>query len=225
MPTSPVVGAVIFDMDGVLVNSEPLHERAFRETLAELGYPDGAGLNFQDYVGRSDHELWEDFARIHRPPVPVAALMARKRERLLRLLASEQPWYPGALWLVRTLHGRWPLGLASGSERPVIDAVLEGTGLRSCFQAILSGAEVPRGKPAPDIFLRTARFLGVAPERCWVIEDSLPGIAAARAAGMFVIAVPNTHPPDALRNAHHVAADYFAIARLLGVEPDEVQGA
>jgi len=210
-------GAVIFDMDGVLVDSEPLHERAFRETLAELGYADGAGLNFRDYVGRSDHELWQDFVRLHRPSISLEELLARKRTRVLRLLEQRRPWFPGAVRLVRALCGRVPLGLASGSERPVIEAVLEGTGLRTCFRAVVSGVEVPRGKPAPDIFLRTAALLEVPPRACWVIEDSLPGIAAARAAGMRVVAVPHTHSADDLRDADHVMEDFDGIARLLGL--------
>lgn len=211
-------GAVIFDMDGVLVDSEPLHARAFRETLVALGHEVTSGPDPQDYVGRSDHELWEDFVRRHRPDLSVAQLMEQKRLRMLELLRQTQPWFPGAVRLVRRLHGRLPLGLASGSERPVIEAVLDGAGIRTCFAAVVSGLEVPRGKPAPDIFLRTAELLQVNPKSCWVVEDSLPGIRAARSAGMHVIAVCNTHPAEDLGEADRVTRDYEQIALWLGLE-------
>lgn len=210
--------AGIFDMDGVIVDSEPLHERATRETLAALGYADGAGIRFRDYVGRSDGELWADFLRRHRPPISLEELLAMKRSRLLALLQTRRPWFEGAVRLIRRLRGRTLLGLASGSERPVIDSVLEWTGLRECFSVTVSGLEVPRGKPAPDIFLQVASRLGVEPQHCWVIEDSLPGIAAGRAAGMRVIAIANTHPPEELRSADDVVRDYESLARRLGLD-------
>ncbi len=213
--------AVIFDMDGVIVDSEPLHERAFRETLAALGYGESHGLNFRDHVGRSDDELWKDFLRVHRPGLGLEELLALKRRRLLELLRIHQPLFPGAVRLIRRLHGRVPLALASGSERPVIEAVLDLGQLRPCFAVTVSASEVPRGKPAPDIFLHAARALGVKPERCWVIEDSLPGIAAARAAGMRVVAIPNTHPTEALRDADCVVQDYECLDSILRLEPNE----
>ncbi len=210
--------AVIFDMDGVIVDSEPLHERATRETLAALGYPDGGGIRFRDYVGRSDGELWADFLRRHRLSVSLEELLAMKRRHLLALLASRRPLFGGAVNLVRRLQGRTLLVLASGSERPVIEAVLDLSGLRDCFAVTVSGMEVPRGKPAPDIFLHVANRLKVEPQQCCVIEDSLPGIAAGRAAGMRVVAIANTHPPEELRDADYVVQDYESLARWLGLE-------
>lgn len=213
--------AVIFDMDGVIVDSEPLHERAFQETLVALGYGESHGLNFRDYIGRSDDELWKDFLRLHRPALGLEELLALKRRRLLELLRFHQPLFPGAVHLIRRLHKRVPLALASGSERPVIEAVLDLGQLRPCFAVTVSASEVPRGKPAPDIFLHAARALGVKPERCWVIEDSLPGIAAARAAGMRVVAIANTHPAEALRDADCVVQEYDHVDRVLGLQRQE----
>lgn len=208
-------GAVIFDMDGVIVDSEPLHKRAFDETIRDLGYEDLGGLRFEDYVGRSDSELWVDFVARHKPRQTLSELLALKRRRVLEAIRQTQPVFAGLPELVEKLAARFPLAVASGSEHPVINAVLALRGLRRFFNVIVSGADVPRGKPAPDIFLRAAELLRVPPRDCWVIEDSKPGVAAARAAGMKVIAIPNTHPPDELREATHVVRTYADIERLL----------
>jgi len=104
----------------------------------------------------------------------------------------------GAVEAVRRLGARFPLAVASSSNRPLIDTVLEVSGLKGCFQATVSSEEVARGKPAPDVYLEAARRLGVAPERCAAVEDSHSGIRSAKAAGMRVVAIPNpSYPPDA----------------------------
>jgi HAD superfamily hydrolase (TIGR01509 family) len=206
--------AVIFDMDGVIVDSEPRHERAFREVVKQIGFANH-GLKFADYVGRSDHELWLDFVARNKPPFSFEQLMQMKRDRVVQILREEQPVFEGLLELMGVLSGHFRLALASGSERPVIEAVLDIGGLRGFFSAVVSASEVARGKPAPDIFLRAAELLEVAPERCWVIEDSKPGVAAGLAAGMRVIAITNTHPADELGHASHVVNNYGDIRRLL----------
>jgi len=115
--------------------------------------------------------------------------MQRYREQL--------PLVPGAVDAVRRLAARWPLGVASSSNRELIDLVLELSGLAQFFRVTLSSEEVPRGKPAPDVYLEATRRLGVPPERCAAVEDSRNGIRAAKAAGMRVVAIPNPHfPPD-----------------------------
>lgn len=207
--------AVIFDMDGVIVNSEPLHERAFDEVLRELGYPNLGGLNFADYVGRSDQDLWIDFIARHQPPQPLHELLARKRNRVLQVLREREPIFAGLPELVAKLAARYPLAVASGSEHPVIQTVLSLQGLRQFFTVTVSASDVTHGKPAPDIFLRTAELLGVAARDCVVIEDSKPGVAAGLAAGMHVIAITNTHPAAELRAATHVVQTYDEIERLL----------
>jgi HAD superfamily hydrolase (TIGR01509 family) len=207
--------AVIFDMDGVIVDSEPRHERAFLEVVREVGFEDRHGLQFADYVGRSDHELWTDFVQKNKPDHTLADLLARKRERVVEIIRREQPLFGGLPELIEQLASRYRLALASGSERGVIEAVLSLGGLRRFFMATVSASEVRQGKPAPDIFLRAAQLLRVAPEACWVIEDSKPGIAAGLAAGMQVIAITNTHPAEELCNATHVVKTYSEIASLI----------
>lgn len=207
--------AVILDMDGVIVDSEPLHERAFYEVLEEIGYGRDLGLPFADYVGRSDFELWADFVARRRPAQTLDQLLAMKRDRVIEVMRREQPIFAGLPELVERLAARAPLAVAYGSDRAVIDAVLALKELRRFFSVTVSASEVARGKPAPDIFLRAAELLGVPPRDCWVIEDSKPGVTAALAAGMRVIAITNTHPAHELRQATQVVRTYAEIERLL----------
>jgi HAD superfamily hydrolase (TIGR01509 family) len=137
-------------------------------------------------------------------PAAISAAVVQKLEELYR---RELPLLPGAREAVRALAERWPLGLASSSNREIIDLVLELAGLTDAFAATVSSEEVARGKPAPDVYLEAARRLGVAPGDCAAVEDSTNGLRSAAAAGMTVIALPNeAFPPaeDALRLATSV---------------------
>ena len=207
--------AVIFDMDGVIVDSEPRHERAFLAVAEEIGYGRKHGLRFADYIGRSDQELWKDFVAKHRPAQTLKELLARKRAWTIEIIRREEPLFNGVERLLDRLTSRYTMALASGSERPVVEAVLDLNNLRRFFAATVTDTDVEHGKPAPDIFLRAAALIRVAPRDCWVIEDSKPGIAAARAAGMRVVAITNTHPAAELRQATHVVNSYAEIERLL----------
>lgn len=207
--------AVIFDMDGVIVDSEPRHERAFLEVVREIGFGETSALRFEDYIGRSDNELWVDFVAKCRPRQSVEELLDLKRTRVLELIRREQPLFDGLPELVAKLAGSYLLAVASGSERAVIDAVLALGGLRAFFPVAVTASDVRAGKPAPDIFLRTAELLGTNPSDCWVIEDSKPGIAAGLAAGMRVIAITNTYPAAELARATHVVGSYAEIEKLL----------
>lgn len=212
---APAVQAIIFDMDGVIVDSEPLHEQALAETLARIGFPTTPGLQISDYIGRSDQDFWKDFVVCFRPAQTLDELVRLKRDRVVELVREHQPLFEGLPELVAALARRWPLALASGSERPVIEAVLDIEGLRRHFRVVVSSSEVARGKPAPDVFLLTARRLRVAPESCVVIEDSKPGVAAALAAGMRVVAVTNTHAAEELGHATWTARSCAEVGRVL----------
>jgi HAD superfamily hydrolase (TIGR01509 family) len=116
---------------------------------------------------------------------------------MLERYGESPPLIPGAVDAVRRCAERWPLAIASSSNPELIEVVLDVAGIRSLFRVVVSSQEVPRGKPAPDVYLEAAQRLGVAPERCAAVEDSHNGIRSAKAAGMRVIVVPNTHfPPD-----------------------------
>jgi HAD superfamily hydrolase (TIGR01509 family) len=207
--------AIIFDMDGVIVDSEPRHQRAFCEVFEEMGYGHNHGIDFAAYIGRSDRALWTDFVAQHRPPQPLEELLGWKQRRLIELLRQERPIFKGLPEFVAKLAARYRLALASGSNHAVIDTVLAMDELRRFFPVVSSVQDVGKPKPYPDIFLHAARQLGVAPDRCCVIEDSRPGIAAALAAGMEVVAITNSHPADTLAEAHRVVDSYEELEQLL----------
>jgi HAD superfamily hydrolase (TIGR01509 family) len=201
MNTLGSYSAVIFDMDGVIVDTEPRHERAFHEVVSEIGMTGRHSLRFEDYVGRTDRILWEDFVNAHQPAESLDDLLSMKRRKVVDIIRAERPLFVGVPDLVRDLAATVPLALASGSERPIVDEVLALDGLKDYFKVAVSGSEIVNGKPEPDIFLTTAGLLGVPSAECVVVEDSRPGVTAARAAGMRVIAITNTHPAADLGEA------------------------
>jgi HAD superfamily hydrolase (TIGR01509 family) len=207
--------AIIFDMDGVIVDSEPRHEQAFREVFREMGREQDHGIDFPHYFGRSDRALWTDFLAIHKPEQSIEELMAWKQRRFLEIIRSEQPIFGDLPPLLDKLAVGHRLAVASGSTHPVIDEVLSMRDLRRYFQAVVSVQDVARSKPAPDVFLRAAELLRIAPERCCVIEDAAAGVEGARAAGMHVIAITNSLPAEKLRHAHYIVATYAEIERIL----------
>ena len=190
------IEAVVFDLDGVLVDSEHVWDAARKELAAEEGrpWPERAS---RDMMGMSSLE-WSRYMHgvvgLPEPPEEISAKVVRRLEEIYR---QELPLIEGAVEAVERLAGRWPLGLASSSNRELIDLVLELSGLARSFLATVSSEEVPRGKPAPDVYLEAARRLGVAPSRCAAVEDSENGIRSAKAAGMRVIAIPNPRYPPA----------------------------
>jgi HAD superfamily hydrolase (TIGR01509 family) len=191
-----VIEAVVFDLDGVLIDSEHVWDEARRELAAERGgqWHDQAS---RDMMGMSSHEwsrYMHDVIGLEDPPEEISTEVVRRLDDIYR---RELPLIEGAVEAVRRLAGRWPLGLASSSNRELIDLVLELSGLAPSFRATVSSEEVPRGKPAPDVYLEAARRLEVAPERCAAIEDSENGIKSAKAAGMRVLALPNPRYPPA----------------------------
>jgi HAD superfamily hydrolase (TIGR01509 family) len=189
-----MVEAVIFDLDGVLIDSESVWDAARRAEVADNRgtWTDSATRAMQ---GMSSPE----WSRYLRDELGVALepdeISRRVVERVLAVYRREVPLLPGAVDAVRRLAGHWPLGLASSSNRPVIDAVLRSAGLTECFSATVSGDEVARGKPSPDVYLAAARKLDVDPVRAAAVEDSTNGLRAGAAAGMLVIAVPNREFP------------------------------
>jgi HAD superfamily hydrolase (TIGR01509 family) len=189
-----VIEAVVFDLDGVLLDSEQLWDEVREELARELGGR-WHGHAQRDMMGMSSPE-WSRYMRdvigLREPPEEISAEVVRRMGERYR---AALPLLPGARAAVERLAARWPLGLASSSNRPLIDLVLDVSGLGRFFRATVSSEEVARGKPAPDVFLEAARRLGVAAERSAVVEDSANGILAGRAAGMRVVAIPNAHFP------------------------------
>jgi HAD superfamily hydrolase (TIGR01509 family) len=215
-----VIDAVVFDMDGVLIDSEQVWDDVRQALARERGLPWPPSAT-RDMMGMSSTEwsrYMHDAVGLPEPPEEInREVVARMLERY----AQGPPWLPGAVDAVRRIAERWPLGLASSSNRELIDAVLEAGGLAGSFRATVSSEEVPRGKPAPDVYLETARRLGVDPARAAAVEDSHNGIRSAKAAGMRVVAIPNPHfPPDdeALAEADVLVPDVASLTPAM-IEP------
>jgi HAD superfamily hydrolase (TIGR01509 family) len=191
-----VPAAVIFDLDGVLLDSEQLWNAAKQEVTRAHGgrWLDGAA---RAMMGMSAPE-WTVYMRDELGvPLPAEEIDTLVIARLRELYRTRLPLIPGAVDAVRACAERWPVGLASSSNREIIDLVLPLMGLDTVFAVVVSSEEVTRGKPAPDVYVEAARRMNVDSERCVAVEDSSNGIRSAVAAGMRVIAVPNPHyPPD-----------------------------
>jgi len=191
-------GAIIFDMDCVLLDSEPLHMIAMNQVLAAHGHAvDEAEYN--TYVGASSEETWVGLTRARGLPDDATLYIARYSDAVAAVLEQKATPMPGLLPLLADLRAAGtPLGVGSASPLRWIEVSLRRCGIRDYFRAIVSGEMVARHKPAPDIFLRAAALLGVPPARCLVIEDSGRGLEAARAAGMFAVALRRPEAGHAL---------------------------
>lgn len=208
--------AVIFDMDGVIVDSEPRHVQAFMDVFRELDMEHTHGIDFEAYLGKSDESVWVDFVNMHKPEKTQRELQDWKQSRLIEILQKEEPIFPGIPELVQLLGKHVPLAVASGSLHPVIDAVLELDGLRQYFNAIVSIQDVGnRTKPEPDVYLRAAELLKVDPGEICAIEDSAAGVQAALNAGMQVIAITNSLRADQLTHATCVVDTFDEVRELL----------
>ena len=198
-----MIAAVVFDMDGVLIDSEHVWDEIREELARERGgrWHERAQ---RDMMGMSSPEWSRYMHDVIRLPEPPEEINEEVVHRLAARYRVELPLVEGAREAVERLAARWPLAVASSSNRPIIDLVLELSSLASYFRATVSSEEVARGKPAPDVYLEAARRLGADPARCAAVEDSHNGVLAAKAAGMRVVAIPNErYPPgpDALAAA------------------------
>ena len=191
-----MIEAVVFDLDGVLLDSEQIWDEVREQLARERGgrWHDGAQRAMMGMSSTEWSQYMHDEIGLPESPEEISAEVVRRLEERYR---QHLPLLDGAVEAVERLAARWPLGIASSSNREVIDLVLELSELAPFFKVTVSSEEVARGKPAPDVYLEAARRLGVAPEQSAAIEDSENGIRAAKAAGMRVIAIPNPHfPPD-----------------------------
>jgi HAD superfamily hydrolase (TIGR01509 family) len=189
-----VIDAVVFDLDGLLVDSEQLWDQA-REALArERGgrWHDQAQADMMGMSSLEWSRYMHDRIGLRESPEEISAEVVRRMEALYR---DRLPLLPGAREAVGRLAARWPLGLASSSNRPLIDLTLDLSAMAPYFRATVSSEEVARGKPAPDVYLEAARRLSLDPTRTAAIEDSHNGIRSAAAAGMRVVAIPNRRFP------------------------------
>jgi HAD superfamily hydrolase (TIGR01509 family) len=197
------IESVVFDLDGVIVDSEQLWDEVREELARERGgrWHDGAQADMMGMSAPEWSRYMHEVIGISESPAEIDRLVV---DGLLERYAERLPLIEGAVDAVLRLAGTFRLALASSSNRTVIDAVLDAAGVASSFEVTVSSEEVGRGKPAPDVFLEAARRLEVPTDRCAAIEDSGNGIRAAHAAGMRVVAIPNGRYPP--------AADALALA-------------
>jgi HAD superfamily hydrolase (TIGR01509 family) len=207
--------AIIFDMDGVIVDSEPLHQKAFEALFEELGKKHDHGIVFREYYGRSDGALLRDFIDKHKLPHELEDLSARKLKYFLGYLRERRPVFQELHVLVPELAQRYKLAVATSSSHHVADVVMEISGLGPHFHLIVAREDVRFPKPDPEIYFTTARKLGVRPSTCCVIEDSPHGIQAAKMAGMTCIGLTTSLPPEQLSRADHIARNYEDVRKLL----------
>jgi len=206
--------AMIFDFDGVIADTEPLHFAGFRQTLAEIGISLTESDYYANYLGYDDRGCFIAALTAHQYPTDpsaLAQLMQRKAHAYLNSVKDHLIIFPGVREFVREAAAAYPLAIASGALRHEIEVILEQAGLRKEFLHITSAEDVTRGKPDPQPFLqalnglnRPRRTQAVTAESCLVIEDSIPGIRGAKTAGMKDIAVANTHTIQDLHEAHAV---------------------
>lgn len=215
-----MIEAVIFDLDGVLLDSEQVWDEAREQLAKERGgrWHESAQ---RDMMGMSSPEWSRYMHETIGLPEPPEEISREVVERLAKLYREHLPVVPGAREAVERLATRWPLGLASSSNRELIDLALELLEVAHLFKATVSSEEVPRGKPAPDVYLEAACRLGADPTHGAAIEDSENGIRAAKAAGMRVVAIPNQHFPPAEDALAHADAVLDSLAGLTAeaIEP------
>jgi HAD superfamily hydrolase (TIGR01509 family) len=190
-----MIDAVVFDVDGLLLQSEELWDGARRELATEAGIawpPDATGAMMGMSSAEWSHYMHEAVGLEQAP----AAINAEVVARLERAYRRGLPWIEGAEDALRRIAARWPLALATSSNREIVDLVVELGGLGKLIEASVSSEEVGAGKPAPDVYLEATRRLGVGPGSAAAVEDSTNGLLSAAAAGLSVVAVPNpAHPP------------------------------
>src|SRR5262249_26596807 len=212
-----MIAAILFDMDGVLMDSEPLHHRATQLALGDRARSYTERDN-RAFFGATDVEMFRMLRILFDLDTSSDELVRRKRDHLISIVRTEGRGLPGVPDIpLGFREAGLRLGLVSASARPVIDVILEVVGLGGAFHTVVSGDEVARSKPAPDGYLMASRRLALEPERCFVVEDTRNGVLAAKAAGMTVAAVPGpatAHEDFSL--ADLVLPSLEALPKLLG---------
>ena len=214
---------IIFDFDGVIVDSEPLHERACRAAFNEQGMDFSHEQFVAHCIGHGDHNAFINLFRLHgRIPEPeaLAATKARKTDIFLHLVRTEPPIdQPGALDLIHASAAAHPTAVCSGSRRVEVDPVLEALGVLGVLRTTVTADDVPRTKPDPAPYLLAAQRLGCAPQDCVAIEDTPTGAASALAAGLRVLAVCTTLPRERHAGVHRIVENLagLSIGDLLAV--------
>ncbi len=224
--------AIIFDFNGVILNDEPIHFRAMRDTVAEMGITLSADEYWTKYLPFDDERCLDEICADHSVTLAAdrrRAALQRKVEAYQAFMSNEYPIFPGAAEFVRLASGRYPLAVASGARRDEVESTLAASGLKGCFRVIVAAQDFTLGKPHPESFLLALQLLNrsiggnggpILAGECLVIEDSVGGVRGARAAGMKCLAVSNTYPHEQLA----AASASRVTASLEGLTLESLQG-
>ena len=215
-----MIRAIVFDFDGVIADSEPLHLRALQEVLAPLGLAVDREEYYARYLGYDDVGAFHAIAHdrgLEFSDGEVRALISAKSIVYQSLLTGDGVLYPGVPACIERLAADYPLGIASGALRHEIQAILRAGALDHHFRFIVASGDTPSGKPAPDPYLKAAGLHGVPPAACVALEDSRWGIESAHAAGMKCVGITHTYPASQLS-----AADVI-VQRLDQFTPDLIR--
>lgn len=201
------IAAVVFDFDGVLADSEPLHLATYQEVLRPLGVTLSVDEYYANYLGYDDHGVFRAIAEASGWDVDerqIAALIEQKSALFDQAIARGAVLYPGAVECVERLARAYPLGIASGALKHEIQAIIEGAGIAPHFRFVVASGDTPRSKPAPDPYVRAATLHALPPAACLAIEDSRWGIQSAKAAGLKCVGITNTYPEAELTDADRI---------------------
>ena len=205
------IQAVIFDMNGVIVDDEHIHEATFKKVLAPYGISLTHGEYLRYCAGKTDEAGFLSITEATGVDLPIAQLAAARVDIYCEIFPGDKKSFPGVHEAIEALAARYPLGLASSSRRRQVDLVLKELDLTRFFPVTISADDISKGKPDPEPYIKTAGLLGVDPTACAVIEDTVSGIKSAKAAGMYCIAVTTTHRREDLHEADAVADAFSEI--------------
>ena len=210
------IGAIVFDFDGVLADSEPLHLQAYQAVLGELGVTLGRDEYYQEYLGFDDATAFKTLSErrsLGWDGREITAIIARKTVVFDEIVASTDVLYPEAASCVERLAATLPLGIASGALRHEIEAILRRSGLDKHFRFVVAAGDTARGKPAPDPYRRAARLHARPPQQCVAIEDSRWGIESAKDAGLHCVGITTSYPARNLPGADAIigSLDEFTV--------------
>jgi beta-phosphoglucomutase len=217
-----MIRAVVFDFDGVLADSEPLHLATYQEVFASVGVTLTRDEYYEHYLGYDDEGVFRAIGRAHgwtMSDEQIAAFVAQKSEVFDRMIAGGAVLYPGAAECVERLARVFPLGIASGALKHEIQTILAGAGLAHHFRFIVAAGDTPHSKPAPAPYVRAAQLHHLPPGACVAIEDSRWGIVSAKAAGMKCVGITTTYPSSELEAADTIigSLDQFTETLIRGL--------
>ena len=206
-----MIKAVLFDMNGIIIDDEHIHEMAFRETVK----PFKIGFDHQAYLeccaGKTDRVGYEQIAKKYSANLPIDDLLKQKRQIYLKLFPANKRNYPGVIDLIHSLAKDFVLALTSSSSGDEVDLITKELGINHKFKVIISANDVTKSKPDPEPYLITVQKLGLKPQECVVIEDSRSGVSSAKAAACYCIGVTTTHSKVDLEQADLIVDTFSAI--------------